>query len=385
MLKLADRFHAVRLAENDYQLLSLTETVRIKGSNGSDGVLDLVFPLLRSGKSLKGILKSVGAGHREATLGLVRDLEERGLIEHSRRRRGVFSAAEMDAYGEQVTFLSHFTPMNAADPASTRTRSAPAIALQRRLRDATVLLVGLGRVGSRLAEALAVIGVGHILGSDNGRVTARDLVNTPYTAGHLGAIRAQALQSRLGERHSLVHFAVADLGLDAEAPALPEGVDLLVLCEDGFDPIRYRDFNRLCLRQHVRWTSCRSLGFRVELGPTVLPHESACFRCYELRRMGNTLIETDQWPMTERYDIDQRLGPISLNATLGDQLMAVEVLKLLTGFSRPLTPGAVLTFDLLSYEMRHHPVLRVPRCSECGRAHHGRPSINTWLLDETPD
>jgi sulfur carrier protein ThiS adenylyltransferase len=385
MLKLADRFHAVRLASNDYQLLSLTESVRIKGSNGADGVLDLIFPLLRSGKSLKGILKRVGGGHRQATLDLVHDLEARGLIERSRGRRDLFSAAEKDAYGEQVMFLSHFSPMGAAVPSTPQTRSATAFALQRRLRDATVLLVGLGRLGSRLAEALAAIGVGHIVGSDNGRVTARDLVGTPYTAAHLGAVRALALQSQLAERNRLVQFAVADADATNDVPALPANVDLVVLCEDVFDPIRYRDFNRLCIQQNVRWTSCRTLGFRIELGPTVLPHETACFRCYELRKMGNTLIDTDQWPMTDRYDVDQRLGPISLNATLGDQLMAVEVLKLLTGFSRPLTHGAVLTFELLSYEMRQHPVLRVPRCSDCGRAQQGRPSINTWLLDETPD
>lgn len=388
MLKLAGRFQPVRIAANDYRLVSLTESVRVRlreESHRSNGLLDQVIPLLVAGESVQGILKRVGNSHGEAVRGLLRDLKEQGAIEELLAGRPRLSETESNAYDGQMRFLSHFHPISEDAKSRGPAEVITAEQMQRKARDATVMLLGLGKLGAMLAMDLAAMGVGRLIGADAGRVTHRDVVATAYRPDQIGTSREIAMQSQMEQYEGLVSFRPAGFGSEADLDdSLKNGIDLLVLCEDTLRPKRQGEINLLCLRRRVRWTSIRSQGFRIELGPTVVPFETACFRCYELRRLGNTAGDEDQW--LAHYD--GTLGgvpPAELNITIGDQLLGVEVLKVLTGFTTPLTYGRVLSFDLLSFEIKAHPVLRVPRCAACGRRARGRPSVNTWILDETSD
>ena len=48
-------------------------------------------------------------------------------------------------------------------------------------------------------------------------------------------------------------------------------------------------------------------------------------------------------------------------------LAALEVVKDLSGLTPPLTYNAQLEINLLNMEFALHPVLKLPRCSVCGR------------------
>jgi bacteriocin biosynthesis cyclodehydratase domain-containing protein len=164
-----------------------------------------------------------------------------------------------------------------------------------------------------------------------------------------------------------------------------ERPDLIVLCDDGFDPDCFDSVNRYCLEQRLTWTSYRDLGTRYEIGPLVVPFETACFACLEQRRRGNVPSYDER--LTMRRALSAAGGSLGrLNLTLGGDVLALEVIKVLTRFGRPMTYGAVYSFDVASLEGVLHPVLKLPRCRACGHPARDRATVSFWdpaeLLDD---
>jgi bacteriocin biosynthesis cyclodehydratase domain-containing protein len=62
----------------------------------------------------------------------------------------------------------------------------------------------------------------------------------------------------------------------------------------------------------------------------------------------------------------------------GTDLLALEVIKILTRFSQPVTYGSLFTLDLLTFEAALHPVLKIPRCPHCSPAAAQRPALIIW-------
>jgi bacteriocin biosynthesis cyclodehydratase domain-containing protein len=59
------------------------------------------------------------------------------------------------------------------------------------------------------------------------------------------------------------------------------------------------------------------------------------------------------------------LSAPSFNLALGADLLALEILKLLSGFSEAVTVGRVMVFDPMAMTLSRHTVLRRPRCPRC--------------------
>jgi len=156
-LKLAERFQVVRSSDQEYKLVSLFESLRIKAGAELANLLDVILPKLQEGCALSQILRSVDKPRRDQAQELIQDLFNRGLIERIQQAKAKsLSDEELEEYTEQLKFFSNFVTL--ADPGSSAANAnySPASLLaQKRLKGAKVLLLGLGRIGSRLAEGLA--------------------------------------------------------------------------------------------------------------------------------------------------------------------------------------------------------------------------------------
>jgi bacteriocin biosynthesis cyclodehydratase domain-containing protein len=110
-------------------------------------------------------------------------------------------------------------------------------------------------------------------------------------------------------------------------------------------------------------------GLGVELGPLVVPGESACYSCLQTRRRAAASV-----------NLQARAGKLDgarLNQPLAVDWLTVETIKLLTGLCEPVTYGRLLTLDYLSGSVGLHPVLRLPRCERCGRTR-DLPARKLW-------
>jgi bacteriocin biosynthesis cyclodehydratase domain-containing protein len=362
--RLSKQFQLITLAEGDYCLVSLTSSLRLRSAEPDD-LLTRLLPVLAEGASLDTLLSIGGEGRSGRVLAIVEELRGRNLLEEVPA-----AATGAEPYAEQERFFANFLPLGQGETPTSA---------QGKLAGARVLVVGLGRTGSRLVLSLAHAGVGAIWGADPGVVTDADLRDSAYDPAAHREIRERALGrivASVTDRVTYRPLEAAEI-CDPSSWRLPDGLNLVILCDEGFDPDRYDRINRLALEKGLSWTSCRSLGARYEIGPTVVPRQTACFHCLEFRRLANSsLYQThrDTWGSLAVRGV----GLGSLNVTFGADLLALEAIKILTGFSRPITYGSLFTLDLLTLEAALHPVLKIPRCPQCSPAAAQRPALIIW-------
>ena len=158
--------------------------------------------------------------------------------------------------------------------------------------------------------------------------------------------------------------------------------DLLVACAGSSAPAFFEDVNARSLASGTRWMRVALAGTSAHLGPTVIPHETACYACFERRRMTHepdldafAAYRARRAPASPDAS-DGSLAPLA--ATLAAQ-SAMEVMRLLTAFAPAVTIGRYWEWNAASPSATAHEVLRVPRCPGCSRR---RSFPHAW--DETP-
>ncbi len=107
---------------------------------------------------------------------------------------------------------------------------------QRRLREASVLVVGVGGLGSAAATCLAAAGVGHIGLADPDVVSLSNLQRqTLYTTAEVGLSKTECARRRLEAINPGVRFTMHPEGITPQnAKALAEAYDLMVDCTDNY-------------------------------------------------------------------------------------------------------------------------------------------------------
>lgn len=244
---------------------------------------------------------------------------------------------------------------------------------QDRISQARIGLVGLGRIGSQLARLLAIVGVREIIGLDDGRVDeSLRYTDAWYSVTDQGMGRAEALGRNVHSLNAETRFVSLSTSLDQlEEETFPDEflqADIVVVATDQLRPQLYERINQACIQAQIPWTSYRPswTGLTVEIGPTVLPRETACYECYQYRRRSN-LAHPEQDDALAAALEKQSLPLVAIQLTPCLSLLCGEILRLLSGEIQPFSLGAVMEFDIAKAELARHPLLKVPRCPACRR------------------
>ena len=359
-LQLREQLELVRISALEYRVVTLFDSLTVTSNEATEGVLDRILPALQRGAELPSLLRGLSKRETSAIRAMIRDFDERGLLEPA-RANGEHSPADERCHARQRRFFSNFEAVTDMGQESDG-KAGDAGTLQARLSAATVMVVGLGRVGSRVVDALASAGVGTLIGAGRRAVLPNDVADSDFRRSP-----------------STRYLAYGKPVFGEHGADLPDGVDFLALCEDGFDPDHHAAINHAALQKRIAWIGYRILRTRLEIGPTVIPYETACFHCYELRRISNSA------GFAEELELHQRLAESggdlgTLDITLGADLLALEVVKSLTHFTSAATYGHVYTMDIVSLASHVRPLLKIPRCPECG-ASAKRPATSVWRYD----
>lgn len=214
---------------------------------------------------------------------------------------------------------------------------------QQRIREGSVLVVGVGGLGSPAARYLAAAGVGRMTLCDLGRVDAPDLQRQIlFGAADIGLPKATVAAQRLRDAHPDVRIDAVDAPFEA---ALVAGHDVVL---DGTDDVG----SRLALQQACRvvavplvWGALEGWTGQVT---TLLP-EGPCLEC---------LMPPDlAAPACEDIGV---FGPLA--GTMGT-IMAGEALKSLAGL--PTLRGRLLLIDALDGTAEAITYTRRPDCTSC--------------------
>lgn len=205
---------------------------------------------------------------------------------------------------------------------------------QRRLLRASVLIVGIGGLGSAVATYLTSAGVGHIGMADPDVVSLSNLQRqTLYSENQIGQPKTLCARDRLKSISSATRFTLYPDGITEEnARRIVRGYDLVMDCTDNY-VVRYL-IDDACEAEGRTWVHGAIGEFYGQV--TVLNHHRK--RRYK-----------DLYPEREALCVlPKRVGGV-IGAVAGviGSLQASEAVKILTGIGEPLD-GRLFTIDMLT-------------------------------------
>jgi bacteriocin biosynthesis cyclodehydratase domain-containing protein len=281
-------------------------------------------------------------------------LGDEGLVEDA----GAYdelSAAERGRYDRQLRYFADVAPAGLTAPDC-----------QRRLREAHVVVLGVGGLGSWTAISLACCGVGELTLVDGDVVELsnlnRQILFGPGDIGRPKATIAAAAIERFNPGIR-VEPVVRTLGTPGEIAAAVRGSSLVVDAADRPAHDIERWVNAACFEHAVPYITMSHFPPFARVGPLYVPGETGCFNCQERAYRRSY----------ELYDhlVEQRRGAPSPAATLGPVCafvggqVALDVVHQLTGLCEPASRASVRVFDTRTMCVSDEPVPRDPLCEVC--------------------
>ncbi|MBV5274394.1 MAG: molybdopterin-synthase adenylyltransferase MoeB [Lamprocystis purpurea] len=223
---------------------------------------------------------------------------------------------------------------------------------QERLRQARVLVVGLGGLGSPVAMYLAAAGVGRLVLADCDAVDLSNLQRQIlHTTDRIGMAKADSARLALRALNPDVELETVKRSLSAETlPALLADLDLVV---DGSDNFATRfAVNAACVAARRPLVSGAAMRMEGQVATFSGQPGGPCYQCLYPR------LGADDDTCTANGILAPVVGIIG-------SIQAVEAIKVLTGLGEPLF-GRLLLLDAAAMVWRQVRLTADPECPVCG-------------------
>ena len=232
---------------------------------------------------------------------------------------------------------------------------------QQKLLHSSVLIVGLGGLGSPVAMYLAASGVGRLIIADDDRVELSNLQRQIiHSSASIGQSKTTSAKRTLQSLNPEVLVEIVCERLQLET--LREQVARADVVVDGCDNFETRHaVNRACVEVGKPLVSGAVVRMEGQVSVFSSAPDSPCYSC--LYTEG---ISGDSAACVE----NGILAPIA--GVIGG-VQATEVIKLLLGIGESLV-GRLLLFDGVSMEWRNLTITKNPMCPVCSLLNVGLPS-----------
>jgi molybdopterin/thiamine biosynthesis adenylyltransferase len=227
------------------------------------------------------------------------------------------------------------------------------IAGQEKLASATVLIVGMGGLGSPAAMYLASAGVGHLILADFDNVELsnlqRQIIHSNDDIGRAKVDSAYDTLKRLNPEVTITRFKQK---LNEEI--LNELVPQVSLVIDGCDNFETRfAVNRSCVQHHTPLVSGAAIRFEGQVSVFSNDGNSPCYHC----------LYKEEGEELQTCSENGVLAPVT---GLIGSIQAIEAIKVLLNIGQPLV-GKLLVIDALHMDIRSMKLQKDPGCSVCQR------------------
>src|SRR5579884_3479694 len=191
------------------------------------------------------------------------------------------------------------------------------------------------------------------------------------------AVLSEARVALVGEGAVAEHAAtgLADSGIavtsicEAQFHAgATHGARCVLAAFDTPQPALLDRVNQASLDEGWPWIPAVIESGAAVIGPAVMPRQTACYRCYELRRLANA------GPSGQRAPMDDAAAPAPLAACAGS-FLALEAVRLISRLAAPQSAGRTIVLDFFAPMIATHRVLRLPNCPACGYGSRRLPDL----------
>jgi sulfur carrier protein ThiS adenylyltransferase len=223
---------------------------------------------------------------------------------------------------------------------------------QLKLRNASVLIVGMGGLGNPVSMYLAAAGVGKIIIADGDTVDITNLQRQVlFGEQDIKQNKADCASEKLTHNNSDINIEVVDEMLDEELGQfyIPQ-VDIVVDCSDNIDT-RYL-INNICLEHNKPFVIGAATGFdgqQLVIDPR--EKDSACYQCF--------------FPLSEKAPENncQTVGILGPVLAIVAGMQALQTIKLLTGIK--VKHNQLNLYDGLKNQWQQFNISRQENCPIC--------------------
>lgn len=221
---------------------------------------------------------------------------------------------------------------------------------QKRLKESTALIAGIGGLGGTAAIYLAVAGIGKMVFVHSGNLTLSNM-NRQILMKHewIGKSRTIQAKKTIEGINPDVEIEIYDERTSEDnIERFLDGVQIALSARPNFHERRI--LNNACVNKNIPMIEAAMNDMEGYLF-NVIPNVTPCLNC----------IYPDDNPDWEELGFPV-LGAVS--GTLGC-LMSIEAVKLLTGYGKPLL-SRMLLFNTMSMEFKKLRINIDPACKVCG-------------------
>jgi len=223
---------------------------------------------------------------------------------------------------------------------------------QQKLLDSSVLIIGMGGLGSPAGLYLAAAGIGHLVINDFDDVELSNLQRQiAHTTSNIGLSKVDSAKKSFHQINPLIDITTINKKLEGDE--LLEQVhqaDIVVDCSDNFDT-RFA-INDACVAAKTPLVSGAAIRFEGQIAVFDSRDENCpCYNCLYPR----------DGAIAQSCSENGVIAPIT--GIIGS-MQALETIKVLTGAGHALK-GRLLLLDGLSMEWQSMSLPRNPNCPTC--------------------
>ncbi len=219
---------------------------------------------------------------------------------------------------------------------------------QKRLKDSSVLIAGVGGLGGTAALYLAAAGLGRMILVHAGNLTLSNMNRQILMKNQIGKSRVTLAKKTIQEMNPGVEIEIFDERItEANAESLLRTAQVALSARPNFDERRI--LNKACIEKGIPMVEAAMNGMEGYIF-NVIPRIASCVHCVYPE-------DDPSW---------HELGFPVLGAVSGmlGCIMALEAIKLLTGYGKPLL-SEMLVFNTLDMDFRKVRIPRNARCEVC--------------------
>jgi len=223
---------------------------------------------------------------------------------------------------------------------------------QQKINDSTILIIGMGGLGSPTALYLAAAGVGHIIIADFDQVELSNLQRQIiHSTSDIGDDKVNSAKSKLLELNPNITVTVVNEIMHSDNLAsLIQDVDIVL---DGTDNFESRfEINKACVECHKPLISAAVIRFEGQI---------SVFKGYEVDQPCYQCLYSEQGDGRESCVENGVLAPV---AGLVGTIQALQAIKVLLGIGDQLC-GELLLIDGLDLSFRKVKIVKDSKCPIC--------------------
>ncbi len=223
---------------------------------------------------------------------------------------------------------------------------------QQKINDSTMLIIGMGGLGSPTALYLAAAGVGHIVIADFDQVELSNLQRQIiHSTSDIGDDKVNSAKAKLLELNPNITVTVANEIMHSDNLAsLIKDVDIVL---DGTDNFESRfEINKACVECHKPLISAAVIRFEGQI---------SVFKGYEVDQPCYQCLYSEDGNGRESCVENGVLAPV---AGLVGTIQALQAIKVLLGLGEQLC-GELLLIDGLDLSFRKVKIVKDSECPIC--------------------